>query len=261
MGANPEKDFGAIADDYAFFETHATEAEADARAYGEQVKDVARAGRRVRMLDFGCGSGTFTARFLEQVGWPAARLELTLVEPVDSVRRQAVARLGGFTNAPIAESPAVPAGIEDSFDLVLANHVLYYVPDLRRQLARLIDALSAGGVFVTAIAARSNALIEIWIAGFGLLGREVPYHTSEDVEAALGELGADYQKEQVAYELAFPDTEANRMRILRFLLAEHLAEIPQQPLLDCFDRYRRRDRIVIQTASDHYTVRPGRDGR
>jgi hypothetical protein len=30
MSKNPAKDFGPIADDYAFFETHATEAEQDA---------------------------------------------------------------------------------------------------------------------------------------------------------------------------------------------------------------------------------------
>ena len=87
------------------------------------------------------------------------------------------------------------------------------------------------GIFVTAIAARTNALIEFWIIGFRLLGREIPYNTSEDVETALQELGADYQKQQVAYELTFPDTEENRMRIIRFLLADHLAQMPHRPLL------------------------------
>lgn len=37
MSKNPAKDFGPIADDYAFFETHATEAEQDVRAYGERL--------------------------------------------------------------------------------------------------------------------------------------------------------------------------------------------------------------------------------
>ena len=107
---------------------------------------------------------------------------------------------------------------------------------------------------MAAIASRTNALIEFWIKGFRLLGQEVPYHTSEDVEAVLQELGAVYQKQQVAYELAFPDTEANRMRIVRFLLADHLAQMPHQPLLELFDRYSRSGRIVIRTASDHFTV-------
>jgi trans-aconitate methyltransferase len=261
MSTNPEKDFGPIADDYAFFEHHATEAQEDARAYVESLGEIVPAEGTVRMLDFGCGSGTFTARFLQQAGWPPARLRLTLVEPVESVRRQAVTRLASFTEAPLAESATLPAGLRASFDFVLANHVLYYVPELRGQLAKLIDTRSPAGVFATAIAGRTNALIEFWIAGFGLLGKEIPYHMSEDVEAALRELGADYQKQQVAYELTFPDTEENRMRIIRFLLAEHLAQLPHGPLLELFDQYKRAGRIHIQTASDHFTIRSGRPDR
>jgi trans-aconitate 2-methyltransferase len=255
MSKNPAKDFGPIADDYAFFETHATEAEQDARAYVERLAGLVPAAGTIRLLDFGCGSGTFTARFLQQAGWPPARLRLTLVEPVEPARRQAVARLAGTTEHPVADAATMPGGIVASFDVVLANHVLYYVPDLRSQLAGLIDALSASGVFVTAIAPRTNALIEFWIAGFRSLGREIPYNTSEDVEAALHELGAAYQKQAVAYQLTFPDTEENRMRILRFLLAEHLAQMSHRPLLDLFDQYAHSAWINIRTASDHFTIR------
>lgn len=255
MSENPQKDFGSIADDYAFFENHATEAEQDARAYGEHFGKIPPAEGALRMLDFGCGSGTFTARVLKQTGWPPERLRLTLVEPVESARRQAVVRLVGFTKTPIAESATLPAGLVASFEIVLANHVFYYVPDLRGQLAKLIAALSVSGLFVTAIAARTNALIEFWITGFRLLGREIPYNTSEDVETALQELGADYQKQEVAYELTFPDTEENRMRILRFLLADHLGQMAHRPLLNLFDQHSHSGRIDLRTASDHFTIR------
>ena len=57
MSKNPEKDFGPIADDYAFFEDHATEAEQDAQAYLERLRGMAPAQGVLRMLDFGCGSG------------------------------------------------------------------------------------------------------------------------------------------------------------------------------------------------------------
>ena len=163
MSKNPKKDFGLIADDYAFFESHATEAEQDARAYLKYLGKIVPTERTLRMLDFGCGSGNFTARVLKQTGWPPERLRLMLVDPVESARRQAVAQLARFTEAPVAESAALPAGLVASFDIVLANHVFYYVPDLRGQLTSLIDALSNSGIFVTAIAALSNALIEFCI--------------------------------------------------------------------------------------------------
>jgi hypothetical protein len=76
------------------------------------------------------------------------------------------------------------------------------------------------------------------------------------VEAALQQLGAAYRKQEVPYQLAFPDTEENRMRILRFLLANHLGQIPPRPLLGLFDQYAHSGWITIHTASDHYTIRP-----
>jgi ubiquinone/menaquinone biosynthesis C-methylase UbiE len=84
MTKNPEKDFGPIADDYDFFECHATEAEQDARAYLAAIADAVPREGPIRLLDFGCGAGTFTSRFLTMAGWPGERLRLTLVEPVES---------------------------------------------------------------------------------------------------------------------------------------------------------------------------------
>jgi len=255
MSKNPAKDFGLIADDYAFFETHATEAANDSKAYVERLVGIVPTAGPIRLLDFGCGSGTFTERFLDRAGWPRGRLRLTLVEPVESARRQAVARTAGYSDHPAVDSATLSGGTTSSFEVVLANHSLYYVPGLPSQLTGLIDALSPVGVFVTAIASRANALIEFWTVGFGLIGREIPYNTSEDVEAGLKQSGAAYEKQQVPYELTFPDTEENRMRIIRFLLAEHLPQMPHQPLLDLFDRYSLSGQIRIQTASDHFTVR------
>jgi trans-aconitate 2-methyltransferase len=255
MEESPAKDFGPIADDYAFFETHATEAEEDCRAYVERLADMVSAAGPIRLLDFGSGSGSFTVRFLQRAGWPPERMRLTLVEPVQASRRQAVTALAGYTRHPVVDMAKLPDGTAGVFDFVLANHVLYYVPGLHSQLARLIDTLSPAGVFATAIAPRTNALIEFWIAGFRLLGMEVPYNTSEDVVSCLEHLGVAYRKQSVAYRLDFPDTEVNRTRILRFLFGEHLAQMPHRPLLDLFDRYLHSGRVTIQTASDHFTVR------
>jgi SAM-dependent methyltransferase len=256
MSKNPAKDFGEIASEYSFFEQHATEAQEDARAYQAHVATTTSADRNVNMLDFGCGSGTFTARFLEHTDWRPERLYLTLVEPAESVRRQAITRLTPFTASPIVESSALPITLAERFDIVLANHVLYYVPNLEGTLRQLIAVLAPTGVFLAAIAARTNMLCELGIAAFKLLGREIPINTSEDMEAALQALNANYEKDQVPYELSFPDSVENRMRILRFLLVDHLAQLPQQLLLEWFDQFSRAGRIEIRTESDHYTLKP-----
>jgi SAM-dependent methyltransferase len=255
MSKNPAKDFGAIADDYSFFERHATEAREDVQAYAEELRGVVRPAGLVRMLDYGCGTGSFTARFLDELGWAPDRVALTLVEPVDAVKRQAVARLAGRTAWRLVDAKALPARDGGKYDLILANHVFYYVPDLRGELAKLIGLLSESGVIVTAIAGRTNALIEFWTAAFRYLGREVPYNVAEDLEAALQELGANYAKRSVEYELAFDNTEENRLRILRFLLADYLPVLPREFLFGLFDRYARGGRIEIRTASEHVAVR------
>jgi SAM-dependent methyltransferase len=254
MSEEPAKDFGAIADDYAFFEQHATEAQEDVRAYAEELRGRLPATGVVRMLDFGCGTGTFTERFLDELGWPPERVALTLVEPADLVRRQAVERLASRSGAPIVESATLPAEGAGPFDLILVNHVFYYVPSLRTELAKLVGSLEASGTFVTAIAGRSNVLIQFWIAAFRELGRDLPYHVAEDIEGALQELGASYAKRSVEYELVFEDSEANRMRILRFLLADHLPLLSREFLLGLFDRYAGEGRVEIRTASEHYIV-------
>src|SRR5262245_4096801 len=261
MNKNPAKDFGPIADDYAFFREHSTEGERDAQAYMRQLAGVVPTEGPIRFLDFGCGSGSFTAQLLDQTGWPPTRLRLTLVEPVESSRQQAVVRLARHTEHPVADSAALPRNVRATFDVVLANHVLYYVSELRNQLAGLIGALSPSGVFLIAIAGKANALIEFWKVGFSSLGREIPYNLAEDAEAALRELKAEYQRQQVAYEVTFPDSEENRMRILRFLLAEHLAQMANRPLLDLFDQYAHSGRINIRTVSDHFTIRSKSRGR
>lgn len=56
-------------------------------------------------------------------------------------------------------------------------------------------------------------------------------------------MGAAHTPE-VPYELSFPDSDENRMRIIRFLLADHLAQMPQQPLLERFDQFSRAGRMV-----------------
>lgn len=254
MSETAAKDFDPIADDYAFFEAHATEAAEDAAAYARRLAGVAADGP-VRVLDFGGGTGTFTARLLAAVGWPAARLRLTLVEPGAVARQSAVARLAGMTDHPVTAAAALPDGTAGAFDVVLANHSLYYVSELPAVVARLVEALAPGGAFVAAIAPRENVLIGFWIAAFQSLGMAVPYHTSEDVAAALRAAGAEYETESVGYELAFPDTAENRMRIIRFLLADHLDRLAPGPLLALFDPHVAGGSIRIRTASDHYTVR------
>jgi trans-aconitate 2-methyltransferase len=252
--SGPSKDFTPIQDDYEFFAVHSTEADADRSAYIERLRSFDPPAGPIRMLDFGCGPGSFTARFLERSGWQGDRLDLTLVEPSEDYRRQAVERLTSRTAYPVRAWGELPAGSVEEFDLILSNHVLYYVPDLEAALGRILGALDVNGLFLTAIAGRDNALVDLWFRGFPLIGRPVPYHTAEDVESALSRLGRRFEQREVRYDLSFPENEENRLRILRFLFGEHLSALPRDEILAFFDPHAAAGRIELHTGNRQYYV-------
>ena len=76
MQHTSRKAFGPIRDAYAFFQRHTTETEADIRAYLPHLLAVTMGDQPIRMLDFGCGDGTFTAALLDHAAWQPALLAL-----------------------------------------------------------------------------------------------------------------------------------------------------------------------------------------
>ncbi|MBX3435976.1 MAG: methyltransferase domain-containing protein [Planctomycetaceae bacterium] len=248
------KDFGPIRNDYEFFQNHSTEHAADLAAYRDELTALIENRERLRMLDFGCGDGRFTATCLEQWGVLRDRLKLALVEPQSDYRRAAIARLHSMSNHPLQSAPSLSSPVEDPFDLILSNHVLYYVPDLEQTIDHLLAARAAGGRFVTAMAGRENALIQFWIACFAMLDRPVPYHLADDLEAILRERGAPFRMNPIHYELTFDDCEEHRAAILRFLLGDHFAALPQPAALDLFQPYMRGPIIHMTIEHRHFVV-------
>jgi SAM-dependent methyltransferase len=258
MNSTTKKDFGPIRDDYAFFLDHSTEMTADLEAYVPHVESLATGDGPVRMLDFGCGDGAFTERFLKRTGLASDRLELSLVEPCGDYLRQAVERLSSLTAQAVAAEPAIPAPWNARFDLVLSNHVLYYVPDLGESLAAIARVLAPAGLLLAAIAGQGNAIIQFWHECFARLGKPIPYNIAEDVERALMRVPFSYQKEDVQYDLVFPDTEENRLRISRFVLGSHFSEVPREVVLELFTPYVNAGNIAMRITHKHFVARPGK---
>ena len=248
------KTFDPILDDYAFFETHSTEAENDLRAYAAHLTEINKENGRIRMLDFGSGTGSFTSAFLGQTGWLPGNLELWLIEPGEKSREQALKTLVPFTTQPILHFPALPPNLSVGFELILTNHVLYYVSDLAQTIEQLSGHLNPGGRWLNSMAGMENTLIQCWAAGFGLIGETIPYHTAEDFQAVLDQMKLSYQRESVAFTIVFPDSIENRLKILRFLFGKQLTDIPQAPLLQFFDPYLEAGEIRIDTQHYLYVV-------
>jgi SAM-dependent methyltransferase len=207
MSETSSKHFGSIRDDYAFFLQHSTEAEADLRAYAPHLHGLAMADESYRMLDFGCGDGGFTAKFLVQSRWLPERLWLAIVEPDATYRQQAIDRLQAFTPHPVQAWPALLPHVKACFELILANHVLYYVRDLKGTLSAILHALATPGLFLAAMAGRTNALAQFSRRCFDILGKPFPFGLlktpSDPTDKAvdldgelLAECGTDHPKSQ-----------------------------------------------------------------
>jgi SAM-dependent methyltransferase len=255
MSETSSKPFGPIRDAYAFFQQHATETEADIRAYLPHILGVALGDGPLRLLDFGCGDGGFTAALLGNICVPPARLRLALVEPDDVYRHQAVEQLQPYSTQPVWAWPALPPHLHAGFDLVVANHVLYYVPDLDGTLLALLGALATPGLLLAAMAGRANTLARLCLHCCDVLGKPFPFHTAEDCEAALARLGAACSMEAVQYELVFPDAAENRLTMGQFLLGGDVHAIPRPALLQCFDPYAHAGQIAMQLVHQHFIVR------
>jgi len=254
-GPDSRKRFDAIHDDYTFFEEHASEADQDLNHYLPHVRSLAQSGELVRLLDFGCGAGEFSVRFLSGAGLPPDRLTIALVEPDDVYRRQAVTRTQAFTTASVAAWPSLPTELQDYFHLVLSNHVLYYVIDLDATLKQILNSLTRGGLFLMALAGSQNVLMQFIERCFALLNQPLPYYRAEDVDVSLAKLGVAFQKYEVPYKLIFPDKEENRLKIMRFLLGNHFAQMDQRQILKLFDAHTAAGRIDINTFHYHYVIR------
>jgi SAM-dependent methyltransferase len=133
-----------------------------------------------RALDAGCGTGNFLiplARKVGALGGAVVGLDIA-TGTLDEARRKATTE-GLPVECIVGDIEALP--FEDaSFDLVLANYMLYHVPDLLRGIAELRRVLRPGGTLLAATNgdAHMAELWEIMEEGFGraaISGPDVPH--------------------------------------------------------------------------------------
>lgn len=115
----------------------------------EQLKfdgtlDVCGEGPLGRVLELGCAVGSFTELLAPRAA------DVLALDVSQSAVDQVAERMREHPNVR-AKAMAIPAEFpEETFDLVVASDVLYYlsVEELRRCLARIEDSLADGGAFV-----------------------------------------------------------------------------------------------------------------
>lgn len=166
-----------------------------------------------RVLEVGSGLGYLAERVVRELGAELVALDLS-PRMVDLVRGRGVeARVGDVQDLPFADR---------EFDAVIANWMLYHVPDLDRALAEVERVLVPGGRLVAATFGEDQ-LVELWerldnthVAAIGF--------SRESGAEALERHFTRVERRDALGMVVFPDAEAVRRYVASTITGPHLAD-------------------------------------
>jgi SAM-dependent methyltransferase len=149
-----------------------------------------------RVLEVGCGMGTFAERLARETGAEVVATDL-------SPRMVELAAARGL-EARVADVQALPFADEE-FDCAVANAMLYHVQDLDRALSELVRVLQPGGRLV-ALTIGSEHMGEVW----RLVGYQRPERpfSRENGQEQLVRHFRGVERHDVDAKLVFPDAAA-----------------------------------------------------
>jgi SAM-dependent methyltransferase len=185
-----------------------------------------------RVLEVGCGMGEFAERVARELG---AEVVATDLSP-----RMVELTAGRGLDARLADVQDLP--FEDcEFDCVVANWMLYHVPDLDRALVELRRVLRAGGTLVATTIGRDH-MADVWqLVGFGVPLREF---SRESGEGLLRRRFARVERRDVDATLVFPDEAA----VHRYVESTVFASAVPRPLPAVEGGFRSRTRTTVFVA-------------
>ncbi len=116
------------------------------QGFGNWIYGQYRLRENDRILELGCGNGSMWTDHALPAG-----AELILTDFSEGMLASAQANVGvrdgiSFRQADIQQIPYA----DESFDAVIANMMLYHVPDLRKALSEVLRVLKPGGIFYCA---------------------------------------------------------------------------------------------------------------
>ncbi len=168
-----------------------------------------------RVLEVGCGWGEFAQRVADELDADVAAVDI-------SPRMVELARERGV-QAQVADVQDLPFE-NGSFDCVVANWMLYHLPDLNRGGSEIARVLRTGGRLVAATNGLRH-LAELW----SLVGRDRAAEPSrffaENGESWLRPYFSRVEVRSVESAVAFPDTDAVRDYIASSVAHKHLTDL------------------------------------
>lgn len=99
-----------------------------------------------KVLELGCGDASLWKRNLNRISAGCSIYLTDLYEGmIEDAKNTLTAQRNSF-NFCIVDAQSIPFG-DNSFDIVIANHMLYHIPDRNRALSEIYRVLKPGGIF------------------------------------------------------------------------------------------------------------------
>ena len=222
--------------------------------FAEWVLDLVDLRAHSDVLDAGAGVGRFTIPIARRLaGGPARVVATDLFSGMLETIARAGAEQGLTVETRVADIQALPFDA-DSFDLVLANHVLYHLPDIDRGVRELARVTRPTGTLVATTNADDIpvAVVDLHVAALRRIGiaaepDEPSTFSLRNGERVLREAYDDVRLHTFRDQQVFPDTAAlaSAYRLTgRFRAAcrepqieeSHLAEAAEQVAEEWADR-------------------------
>lgn len=165
--------------------------------YFEWMFDLVKIGEGMQVLEIGCGTGEFWRTNLTRLPKGLKPILADLSAGMVASARTILQNASPYSFC-AADAQDLPFST-GYFDRVLANYMLYHVPDIPRSISELRRVLKTGGVLCAATNGM-NHMVELYnvLQQFGVSGASLPSFTARyGLENAPALLGSSFEHVQV----------------------------------------------------------------
>jgi SAM-dependent methyltransferase len=166
------------------------------------------------ILEVGCGDGRFSQQLRDELGARVVAMDFSPGMAARAAQRGLDVQIGDIQLMPWPDN---------HFDVVIANWMLYHVPDLDRGLQEIARVLRPGGRLVASTMGHGH-MRELWdLVGDGGAAPELEFSTENGLDV-LRRHFPEVEQRSMAGHAIFPDHAAAVAHIRTTLTRSHLAD-------------------------------------